>query len=295
MSSLLKPFEQQKSFFDWFNIIGVETFDIHVRKPKTSCEDYKTGDWFWLTNNENITAEYIKKKLLSWIRYENTKGSDIYFRPHKEGIHPVIFLDDIPIDKALKVAKKYTACVIETSSGNTQVWLATNKPLDKNFRKAAQSILKDLGYSDPGSISGDHLGRLCGVQSRKHNTWVNLLKTSKIKPWTPNFAKSNSLPPAPKHQPMFIKTVNFVSSNTVNITIGGACGSKKLDSITIYDTSDSAREWGWVLGMLENGLDPAMVTKKLVQAATQRGKRNPERYAKYTVKKALRAKKFNRI
>jgi hypothetical protein len=45
---------------EWLNFIGILTFDIHVRKPKASNEDFKTGSWIWLTYNQNVKAEYIE-------------------------------------------------------------------------------------------------------------------------------------------------------------------------------------------------------------------------------------------
>ena len=179
------PIDQINLFLSWFYRLNVDTFDIHIRKPKGVKEDYNTGNWVWIINNENIRADYIRTKLLPLIKYENANGSDIYFRPSKNDKHCVIFLDDVPIDNDHKVAKKYTACVVETSSKNTQIWLATSKRFHKNDRKSAQIFLKEKGYTDPGSISGDHLGRLCGLKSLKHKTRVNLIKTSVVKPYCP--------------------------------------------------------------------------------------------------------------
>jgi hypothetical protein len=65
---------------------------------------------------------------------KNAHGSDIYFRPHGNTNHAVVFLDDVSVDNALKVAKKYTACVVETSPRNTQIWLGINKPCNKLAR-----------------------------------------------------------------------------------------------------------------------------------------------------------------
>jgi len=221
----MKPIEQIHEFLNWFFLQGVHAFDIHIRKPKTPNEDYKTGNWIWLTHNENITLKYIQNKMLSWIKYENSNGADIYFRPYKDGVHPVIFLDDIPINNALKIAKKYTACIIETSLNNTQVWLSTNNPLDKSSRKAAQILLKDKGYSDPGSISGDHLGRLCGVKSHKHGSWVNLIQTSTVKPYLPDLKKSQSYisPPTYVANNHIKRSTKSNQKTAQNIGGGGVC------------------------------------------------------------------------
>jgi hypothetical protein len=276
----MNPLYQIKAFLAWFLDQGVNAFDLHVRRPKGPNEDYDTDNWVWVTHNENIGAEYIQAKLLPWIKYENVKGSDIFFRPHKDAAHPVIFLDDITVGNAFKVAQKYTACVVETSTKNTQVWLATDKRLHKRYRKTAQKVLRDKGYSDPGSISGDHLGRLCGVKSQKHKTWVNLIRTSVVKPYIPGIDFSS--PPADSQESPCGNNAK-VPSNSVGVNYRGFCASKSAG----YDKSASGQEWGWVLGMLKNNMEPNNIEKMLSIAASDRGKKNAAKYASYTVKKAI--------
>lgn len=261
----MKPLDQVRAFLSWFYRHDVLAYDIHVKTPKTNQEDYNSGNWVWLTHHENLDFNQAMK-LVGWVRHKNAKGSDVYFRPHKDGVHKVVFLDDVPTTKARLVLKKYGSCVIETHPGNTQIWLKTSIPLDRTQRKQAQTILKNLGYSDPGSVSGDHLGRLCGVVSQKRKCWVNLVGTSDEKPWSPNLERTDCISP-----------------------VRGACASKKKGPETTWvDASDSGREWGWVLGMLRNGMGKDQVEKKLIEAAVARKKRNPVRYANYTVNKAIR-------
>jgi hypothetical protein len=54
------------------------------------------------------------------------------------------------------------------------------------------------------------------------------------------------------------------------------------------DTSESAREWGWVCGALEAGVSPQTVYRQLVERASQRRGRDAERYARHTIDRALR-------
>ncbi len=259
----MKPIDQIRVFLAWFCRQGVDTFDIHVRMPRTPGQDYKNGDWIWLTNHEDVTCGHIISRLIGWLRQKNAKGSDVFFRPHKNGCHNVIFLDDIPTNRAKAVLRKYGGCVIETHPGNTQVWLKVDRKLTAPQRKQAQIILKDLGFTDPGSVSGDHLGRICGFMSQKRKCWVNLLDTSDTKPWTPDIRASASLPPR------------------------GACALKKDCPNPFRDTSDSGREWGWVMGMLRAGMSARIVTERLIMTAKRRGKNNAVKYARYTVQKAV--------
>jgi len=281
----MKPMDQIQKFLKWFSHQGVNAFDIHIRKPMNPNEDYKTGKWIWLNQNENVSAEYIQNRLLPWIKYENSKGSDIYFRPYKDGIHAVIFLDDVPIDKALKVAKKYTSCVVETSCNNTQIWLAIDNPLDKNDRKLAQKFLKNKGFTDSGSISGDHLGRLCGVKSQKHSSWVNLIKTSIIKPYSPTIENDEIHLFPPTESITSVNNTERMNKQRIENKIGGQCALKVLSPGN--DTSASGKEFGWVLGMLRNGIDHVRVKEKFLYEANKRKKVNAEKYVEYTLQKAI--------
>jgi hypothetical protein len=189
----------------------------------------------------------------------NSKGGDVFIRPHGEASHGVIFLDDVPVSKAMTIAKKYSACVVCTSPGNTQIWLATDQKLDKQERKAVQQFFRGIGYTDPGSISGDHLGRICGVQSQKRDCWVNLLQTSLIKKYSPEVLATISCPE------------------------GQACALNN-------GASRSEVDFGWVLGLIRTGKSPIEVTQKLCDHARNRKKRNPQQYAERTVAKALLVK-----
>jgi hypothetical protein len=259
----MKPIDQIRAFLAWFCCLGIDSFDIHVRMPRMPGQDYKTGEWVWLTNHEDMTCGHIISRLVGWMRQKNANGSDIFFRPHRGGRHNVIFLDDIPTNRARAVLRKYGGCVIETHPGNTQIWLKVDRKLTAPERKRAQIILRDLGFTDPGSVSGDHLGRICGFVSQKRKCWVNLVGTSDMKPWSPDMRISSCLP------------------------AGRACASKKECSNSFRDTSASGREWGWVMGMLRSGMNPGIVLERLAGAAQKRGKNNAVRYARHTVQKAV--------
>lgn len=53
------------------------------------------------------------------------------------------------------------------------------------------------------------------------------------------------------------------------------------------DTSESGREWGWVCGSVEHGKDPDEIRRQLEIRARNRGKNDPEGYARRTVARAL--------
>jgi len=261
----MKPIDQIRAFPAWFDRLGVETFDIHVRMPRVPDQDYKTGEWIWLANHENLACDHIISRLVGWLRQKNANGSDIFFRPHRHGRHNVIFPDDVPKNRARAVLGKYGGCAIETHPGNTQIWLKVDRRLTTPERKQAQIILRDLGFTDPGSVSGDHLGRICGFVSQKRKCWVNLAGTSDMGPWKPVLEEAS-----PRLSPR------------------GSCASKKNDPRRPFrDTSASGREWGWVMGMPGSGMSFDIVLERLIAAANGRGKNNAAGYARRTVRKAV--------
>jgi hypothetical protein len=54
------------------------------------------------------------------------------------------------------------------------------------------------------------------------------------------------------------------------------------------DTSASGRDWGWVMGALQAGLDTEFVYRQLLARARPRRGADAERYARRTLQQALR-------
>jgi len=261
--NLLPPQAQTEQMLRWFERIGVRSIDIHLRVPKMAKAAYDGPHWFWITEHEDEPIETASLHLDAWLRFMNARGADIYIRPHGRQAQPVLFLDDLEIAKAVRISQKYSACVIETSANNTQVWLATESALTPSQRAYAQRHLCGLGYTDPGSISGEHLGRMCGMKSQKRHCWVNHVSSTEGRRYHPSWnTASPSLPQ------------------------GGPCASKtRTESL---DLSSSAREFGWVLGRLRIGTPKEIVFRDLVRQAEARGKRASRGYATKTLENACK-------
>lgn len=256
------PKAQCLAMLDWFLLIGVNTVDIHLRVPKKRGARYDSPHWYWITDHNGIPLEVLRKKYLPWVRFMNSAGADIYIRPQRDSSHSLIFLDDIPLSKARRISQKYGSCVIETSPSNTQVWVSTTTSLTKNERKQAQYHLGLLGYTDPASVSGDHLGRVCGMKSQKHGCWVNYICGTDGDRYHPHpVQKSESLPPR-----------------------GGVC----LELLKNKLTSQSEKEFGWVLHQLRNGIPKKTISNDLENRAAIRGKRNPAPYVQRTIANAYK-------
>jgi len=242
------------SFIQWFVNYQVDRFDLALQR-----RDAEGRSLHFLaprdTGHQNLAPPQLLN-LIPWLRAENANGADIYFRPHRGGCWPVVFLDDIPVALARRIARKYSVNILRTSPGHTHLWLATTIPLDCRQRFLAQRYLvaKLNGAADHGSVSGDHWGRLPAMRNRKPNRdcWVNLDSQSQLVPWPPRFL-SKSPTSKPPH-------------------------------ITTYRPGDaSAEEWGWVMAMLERHIPPDIVMQRLVDQAFPRRGRDAIRYAHRTV------------
>jgi hypothetical protein len=262
--------QQQELFFRWFADIGIHHFDVQLREPIPATES-TPASWRWLKPSLGISTGAFFLKYSSWVKFMNAKGGDIYIRPHGDSQHAVIFLDDLPMAKALQVSRKYAACVVCTSNDNTQVWLATDKVLSKAERKEVQVWMKGVGYTDPGSVSGDHLGRLCGVRSQKRQCWVNLVTTtlgSKYSPPPPTSLEETVSPP-------LLGGARVSSSPPQTDDRSREAKAEKTQS-------QSERDFGWAMGAMKHGVSFSDVIDALTASAKKRGKVNPAGYAQRT-------------
>lgn len=254
----ISPYIQSDRMLEWFFTQGVSAVDIHLRCPKRTEAVYGNPEhWFWLTRHQNLSLNRARH-MMKWCRHQNINGADIYIRPHRHEKQPILFLDDLSVHKAWKVAKKYRAIIVQTSMDNTQVWLSLTKALSEQERMSAQQYIASLGYSDPGSVSGEHFGRLCGLRSQKRDCWVTLLGESIMK----RYAPPDCIPLSPP--------------------AGGACAKKKTSG-----DSQSEKDFSWVLGSLRKGVSADRVLSSLERSARERGKPSPFKYAERTVRKAI--------
>lgn len=249
------PKAQAEALLTWFQDHDVRHFDVQVRRHHQHGEQ-------WITMHEDLITEKVMS-LWAWLRRENATGADIYFRPSSRRNHPVVFLDDLTLEQAFATSNKYACAVIETSSNNTQIWMSTSRRLNRDERKQVQAQLIKLGYGDPGSVSGDHLGRLCGFKSQKNICWVNAKRFS-----TPHCY------PVPLDWPKLVSRGG-----------GGACALPREGG---EHHSPSEHEFAWATGMIRAGRSVNFVQEKLTEISAARGKRNSEQYASLTANKAAK-------
>lgn len=231
----------------WWHWAGIDHIDLAVKRLDTMA-------WHC-----DLAAYDLP---LAWARAQNVRHADVYARPARGRAWPLVFLDDVAVPRAQAIARKYEALVVETShAGGCHVWLACSGSLTEAQRLQAQRWLAQKLGADLGSVSGEHLGRLAGFKNWKRNgVWVNVLEASRHgQRWDPGDVPA--------------------TGRTRSETPGCRHGAR--------DTSPSGREWGWVCGQLEAGVDPDLVYNRLLATAHRRRGSDAPRYARRTVERAL--------
>jgi hypothetical protein len=240
--------EHTQAMLHWWRTAGIDRADLAIRRSD--------GTMLW--HHDRNVADLA----LGWARAANAQGAEVYVRPARGRAWAIVFLDDVRPESAIRIARKYSALVVETShAGGCHLWLSCSRPLAETERKRAQVYLAGRVAADPGSVSGEHLGRLAGFKNWKRGgEWINVAAASRVSPWTPLF-----LP----------------------VGTGGMARSRGNTPLGA-DQSTSAREWGWVCGLLEAGVTAEVVYRRLVAKARPRRGGDAERYARRTVAQALR-------
>jgi len=265
-------------FLEAFAALGVHKIDIAaLRYIDTPDEKMIPGDMMDLSDRTGV------ERRLAWLRRENARGAQVYCRPERSGVWPVVFLDDIPIGTARRIAAKYQSIVVETSPRNCQIWIVTARPLTEKERggvqKALVTLLDEEG-ADSASTGGEHFGRLPGFRSHKrgrNGCWTNLVSASTV--------GGATLDPAPY----------LISSPE-----GGACARTECPGGARHDgtlgdavssgSSESEKECSFAKHALAHGQPKDLVIANIAARAKARGKRKTdaaaEEYARRTVEKA---------
>ena len=138
-----------------------EVFEIGLFRPE-SGKDASQPEMFLRTwDKESLFRS------LSWLRFQNMNGRNIFIRP--KGEHQLSLIDDLKPDgiSALKTAGFNPALVVQTSPGNFQVWLNHGMALSKDLSTAVARTLAEKSGGDTGAADWRHFGRLSGFSNRK--------------------------------------------------------------------------------------------------------------------------------
>ena len=105
---------------------------------------------------------------LAWLRRENTRGAQIFVRPH--GAHALSLVDDLSAEAITRMTDDgfQPAVVVETSPANFQAWLHHGRTLsDRTFSTQAAKELAHRFGGDSSSADWRHFGRLAGFTNQK--------------------------------------------------------------------------------------------------------------------------------
>ncbi len=236
----------------WWAGAGIDRSDLAVRRS--------TGAMLW---HRDRALDAVP---LAWARAENAQHADIYIRPARGHAWPLVFVDDVVVDRAQAVARAVDALLVETSpAGGCHVWLRCDRALTEDDQRQAQRWWVARLDADPGSISGEHLGRLAGFKNWKRGgCWVSVLAASRgDRTWTVVDGLTTRLPPPTSHTP--------------------ARGRDRL-----RDTTPSGQDWAWVCTLLEQRHDPDTIYARLIDRGRPRRGPDADRYARRTLEHALR-------
>ncbi|MBE3099026.1 MAG: hypothetical protein IMZ44_18080 [Planctomycetes bacterium] len=243
--------DHTQAMLDWWAATGVDRSDLAVRRP--------TGAMLW---QRDLALDALP---IAWARAENAQHADIYIRPARGHAWPLVFVDDVGVECAQALAREVDALLVATSpAGGCHVWLRCDRVLAEHDRMRAQRRwIVTLG-ADPGSVSGEHLGRLAGFKNWKRGgCWVNVLAAARGgRPWA--VVDDLTTPPRPPTSP-----------------------TRPRGRDGLRDTTPSGQDWAWVCTRLEHGHAPDTIYTRLVDRARPRRGPDAERYARRTLDHAL--------
>ena len=271
----MNPTEQINTYLNWLFSHGVNQLDIAVGRW---TEDGRKGVFLdpSRTKASKLNSDDVMKRL-SWLRYENSEGGDVYVRPHRHKAWPLIFFDDVATPRAKSIAIKYSAAIIETSPNRCHVWLHCSQELSERQRYLVQKNLAVKVGADLGSISGEHWGRLPGFRNKKpsRDCWSNLIACSDVKPYDAAILLREI------DTQQEVASISTCEGPVLNITESVSKSPKSL-------RDESRAEWGWVLGALRNGKTPDTVIDELITQCEGRRHADAQRYAEHTVQRACK-------
>jgi hypothetical protein len=212
---------------------------------------------------------------LAWARAHNARGGEVYVRPARGYCWPLLFLDDVPIAMAYRVARHYSVLLVQTSvQGGCHLWLRCQQSLDEEQRHQAQQLIAARIGADRASTSGEHLGRLAGLKNwKRQGQWVNILAVGSGRPaYDTDGLLQRAAALASFHRPRPSAPSRPTQHDPTHSGV---------------DHSPSGKEWGWVCGALQAGMSPSRVYLALLRQAQERRGPDASRYALSTVRKAM--------
>ncbi|MCI0723502.1 MAG: RepB family DNA primase [Acidobacteria bacterium] len=146
-----------QAVYGQINAMGCDVFELGLFNPANVAVPMIPRTW----DKETLLRS------VSWLRYQNREGRNIYARPHGE--HNLTLIDDLKPDaiKRMNVGGFHPSVGVETSPGNYQAWVKHPRQLSKELGTVAARMLADKFGGDHGSADWRHFGRVSGFCNRK--------------------------------------------------------------------------------------------------------------------------------
>jgi len=226
-------------------------------------------------------------KNIAYLKAENANGRHILIKPD-QNIEPYYMLvDDLNLHqlknhhKSTPTHFKKGRMVVETSPGNYQVWIHSNRSLLLDEKRY---WLKRLN-SDPGADPHNRWGRCPGFRNRKE----------KYRTPSGQYPLAKLIWIDWKHQATIpeICLSPTIQGNLSPLPRGGVCHNKNNLTRSHYDKGDeSATDFAYALALCRKGFTQAEISQRIIDERqnwkNHHGNRRQEVYLNRTIKKAFR-------
>jgi hypothetical protein len=282
---------EQLKFFMGASMGYMARYDMAVGDPRKG-----SGNYFQRAGLAGLSVADIHSRT-GWLRACNASGGgvadhplSIYITPSVAQSQHLLMADDLDLQTCQRIGEGRLHLIVETSPGNHQLWLPTSRPVSREERYQCQSALQKMFGGDPGSVSGDHLGRLAGFRNTKRGDWVNVVGGDTDFDGNGRRCDVDSL-------------IHHFQSVCLSTPQGGACVSSPPQArvspppqqggggVSSGSGRDESRaEFGWAVGWLKSRKDEAEGIRKLTERALSRGKHPTaaacEKYSQRTFNRA---------
>jgi hypothetical protein len=231
---------------------------------------------------------------LSWLRFENMSGRNIYIRPRGE--HHLSLVDDLSLNSVRRMRAEgfQPAAIVETSPENFQVWLNHGARLPKELGTAVARTLAQRFEADTNAADWRHFGRLAGFtnQKEKHRQsdgffpYVRLMESSGVV-----YSQADRFVEDVRER-LERERLAKQARSFLSFTASGASASKTIETFRqnpVYGGDGTRIDMAYALYALSHGVSEAEV-KAAIRTRDLRHKgseRRQDDYVERTIRKAL--------
>lgn len=254
------------SQLDFFRQHGL--LEVEVGAHDSSSDIVARRKLYWLSAD--------RQKIGKWIAAAGHQGLGCFIRPASEPKHRFLLLDDLDACAVKQAASLgLDGLVIETSTGNFQVWLVSKKELTPAALHVEQlRLIQQIG-GDAGASSGSQFGRAAGTINTKTGRNAFLTRCDSLSTFNPaiTIVKNNSA--VISHSKPALQT-------NKSAVLGDNSGN-----------DGSSIDFGMTISYLKKGVADVQIIDELsARRAARKPSRKPtdaSRYAQKTLESAKRA------